>query len=301
MSYADLLAFAEQHHCPVLLHEPLSRHTSFKIGGPADVMLLPGSPDCLCAVVRFCAWHTLPCFVMGNGSNLLVRDDGYRGVIIKLGENFSGMTLLDDGVRIEVLAGTTLNSLASFALEHSLCGLEFAYGIPGTVGGAVMMNAGAYGGDIAQVIDSATCIDTNGVVHTLSFDQLDFSYRHSVFCEHPRPILSARFRLASGDRAQIKARMDQNMQSRKTNQPLHLPSAGSTFKRPEGSYASLLVDQCGLKGVRVGGAQVSEKHAGFVVNTGGATCGDVLALIDLIKTRVKAQTGFVLECEVKML
>ncbi|MDL2233504.1 UDP-N-acetylmuramate dehydrogenase [Ruminococcaceae bacterium OttesenSCG-928-L11] len=279
---------------------PLSTKCTFKIGGPAAFYLEPATEQALARIVAACHEHAVPCLVLGKGSNVLFSDDGFHGVVIGLGELFSAIALLDD-TTVFCQSGASLSRLCCFARDHGLAGLEFAYGIPGSVGGAVYMNAGAYGGEIADCILRATHIDADGTPGTLEREALALSYRHSAYSGGNRVITGAVFRLAPGDREEIAAKMADYMNRRRTKQPLDLPSAGSTFKRPEGAYASALIDQCGLKGRSVGGAQVSEKHAGFVVNTGGATCADVEALIAEVVREVQAKTGFLLEPEVRII
>ena len=265
--------------CPTLelrRDEPMRFHTTFRIGGPAALMALPKSEEEATCAVR-CAYAAgIRPFLLGNGSNLLVSDDGYDGFVIKTAEGLEGMELR--GECIVAQSGVTLARLANFALANSLTGLEFAHGIPGSLGGAVTMNAGAYDGEMKQVLRSVTFLDTQGEKRTLPAEELDLSYRHSAFSDGTRLILSAELSLRPGDPEEIRAKMEDLMARRKSKQPLEYPSAGSTFKRPTGYYAGPLIEQCGLKGARVGGAQVSEKHAGFVINRENATCAEVLAL-----------------------
>lgn len=288
--------------CPALElreRELMAGHTTFRVGGPVRLMAFPKSEAEAAAAVRAAHAVGVTPFFMGNGSNLLVADGGYEGFIVKA---FDGLnTLKLDGETVTAGAGVLLTRLANFAQEHGLTGLEFAHGIPGTVGGAMTMNAGAYGGEMCQVAESTTVLNAEGGRETLVGTEQELSYRHSAFSDGRRLILSAEFRLRSGDRAAIRARMDELMEKRRSRQPLEFPSAGSTFKRPEGHFAAALIDQCGLKGKAVGGAQVSEKHAGFVINRGGATCGDILALVELVRETVLRETGVALELEVKTL
>lgn len=276
--------------------EPMSRHTSFHIGGPAALMALPACEEEAIAAVRTAAACSIEPFFMGNGSNLLVPDKGVDRFIIKMsnlrGCHVQGNLIMADG-------GITLARLAVFAREQGLAGLEFAHGIPGTLGGAVTMNAGAYGGEMAQVVREVTCLLPDGSVEVVH--DFDFGYRHSAFSGGERLILSAKMELCSGDPAQIGARIEELARQRQEKQPLEYPSAGSMFKRPAGYFAAALIDQCGLKGLTVGGAQVSEKHAGFVINRADATCADVLELVSQVKQRVLEQTGVSLEMEVKVL
>ncbi|WP_130868358.1 UDP-N-acetylmuramate dehydrogenase [Intestinimonas massiliensis (ex Afouda et al. 2020)] len=280
-------------------NEPMSRHTTFRIGGPARLMALPWDRKEAATVVRAAAEVGVKPFFLGNGSNLLVSDRGYEGLIIKS----SGLDQTREvNRRLRAESGIPLARLAVAALDRGLTGLEFAHGIPGTLGGAVVMNAGAYGGEMAQVLTAVTYLDETGKVTTISAADCGLSYRHSLFSDHPEwLILEAEMELQPGDAGTIKARMDELSAQRRAKQPLDLPSAGSTFKRPEGHFAAALIDQCGLKGVTVGGAQVSEKHAGFLVNRGGATAEDMVRLIELVRERVLRETGVELEPEVKFL
>ncbi len=277
-------------------NESMSRHTSFRIGGPVRLMALPGTQEQAVQAVLAARQMGVEPFFLGNGSNLLVPDEGVERFVIKT----AGLRECRvDGTHIVAQSGITLARLAVFAREHGLTGLEFAHGIPGTLGGAVTMNAGAYGGEMAQVVRGVTCLYADGTVREER--EFDFGYRRSAFSDGKRMILAARMELAAGDPAEIGARMEQLAAQRQEKQPLEYPSAGSMFKRPEGYFAAALIDQCGLKGLRVGGAQVSEKHAGFVVNRGGATCADVCSLVEQIRTIVLEKTGVELEMEVKQL
>ena len=276
--------------------EPMSAHTSFHIGGPARLMALPVSREQAVCAVQAAAELGVEPFFMGNGSNLLVPDEGVERFIIKT----SGMkNCTVAGTTVTAECGITLARLAVQARDAGLTGLEFAHGIPGSLGGAVTMNAGAYDGEMAQVVTGVTCLNGDGSVEEVT--RFDFGYRRSAFSDGRRMVLSARMELAPGDPAQIAARMEELATRRRDKQPLEYPSAGSMFKRPVGYFAAALIDQCGLKGFTVGGAQVSEKHAGFVVNRGGATCADVLELVKQVKARVLEQTGVALEMEVKVL
>ena len=280
-------------------NEPMSRHTTFRIGGPARFMALPWDRKEAAAVVRAAAEVGVKPFFLGNGSNLLVSDRGYEGFVVKS----SGLDQTREvNHRLKAESGIPLARLAMAALGRGLTGLEFAHGIPGTLGGAVVMNAGAYGGEMSQVLTAVTYLDETGKLTTLPAADCGFSYRHSLFSDHPDwLILEAEMELQPGDAEAVKARMDELSAQRRAKQPLELPSAGSTFKRPEGHFAAALIDQCGLKGLTVGGAQVSEKHAGFLVNRGGATAEDMVRLIELVRERVLRETGVELEPEVKFL
>lgn len=280
-------------------NEPMARHTTFRVGGPAALMALPRTEGEARLALREAHELGIAPFFLGNGSNLLVADGGYPGFIVKLSGGFDDQREVNG----ELWAGSAqkLSQLARAAWGRRLTGLEFAAGIPGTVGGAVTMNAGAYGGEMARVVSAVRVMDRAGDVEEIPNNRCDFAYRHSAFSGGERLILSARFALTYGDPAAIKARMDNLSARRKEKQPLEFPSAGSTFKRPAGHYAAALIERCGLKGLRVGGAQVSEKHAGFIINTGGATCADILALMDRVRERVFQETGVTLEPEVRYL
>ena len=280
-------------------NEPMSRHTTFRIGGPARLMALPWDRKEAAAVVRTAAELGVRPFFLGNGSNLLVADSGYEGFVVK-SSHLDQTREVNRRLRAE--SGISLARLAVAALERGLTGLEFAHGIPGTLGGAVVMNAGAYGGEMAQILTAVTYLDETGRVVTLPASDCGLGYRHSLFSQHPDwLIVEAEMELQPGDGAAIKARMEELGQKRRAKQPLEWPSAGSTFKRPEGHFAAALIDQCGLKGLSVGGAQVSEKHAGFLINRGNATAADMRRLMELVGERVFRQTGVELEPEVKFL
>ena len=283
----------------LLYDEPMSRHTTFRVGGPAALMARPASEEEAVAAVRAARELGIEPLFVGNGSNLLVDDGGLDAFVIA---TTPGMARCErEGEVIVGGCGTLLATLANEAARASLTGLEFAHGIPGSLGGAVMMNAGAYDGEMRQVVEWVRVLDENGQVRTLSNEACEFSYRHSLFSNRNCLILAAGLKLQPGDEGGIRARMAELMAKRKEKQPLELPSAGSTFKRPAGHFAAALIDQCGLKGVSVGGAQVSPKHAGFVVNTGGATCRDIVELMELVKATVLRETGVELQAEVKYL
>ena len=279
--------------------EPMAAHTTFRIGGPARLMALPKSRKEAAAVVGAARALGFSPFFLGNGSDLLVSDQGFDGLVIKT----TGLDQTREvNRRLRAESGIPLARLAMAALGCGLTGLEFAHGIPGTLGGGVSMNAGAYGGELVQVLTAVTFLNEEGRVVTLPAQDCALTYRHSLFTDHPEwLILEAEFELSQGDPVVIKGKMDELAQKRRAKQPLDLPSAGSTFKRPEGHFAAALIEQCGLKGMGVGGAQVSEKHAGFVVNRGGATADDVRRLIELIQSTVLRETGVSLEPEVKFL
>ena len=281
-------------------NEPMSEHCSFKIGGPARLMLLPSSAEEAASALAILRSSGAQVLIVGSCTNLLIPDEGYPGAVVRMSKPASSMELLD-AVRIRAQAGATLNALAVFAAQHELTGLEFAHGIPGSVGGGVAMNAGAYGGEMRDVLESAEYVDADGVISTLSGDALGLSYRHSAFSDTDKLITSAVFRLTPGDGEAVRARMNELIEKRRASQPLDMPSAGSTFKRPKTGYAAALIDEAGLKGLRVGGAMVSTKHAGFVVNAGGATYSDVIELMREVRRRVYEFSGVLLEPEVKII
>lgn len=277
------------------LNEPMSSHTTFKIGGAADVFVKLKTKEELKEIIALSKQCDVPIFILGKGSNLLVSDKGIEGVVVSI----DGIDdIIIDGETIICGAGASLRTLCIAAQKASLSGLEFAYGIPGTVGGALYMNAGAYGGEMSQVVVSATALDADGQTVELSLNDMQLGYRTSAFKCTGLIIVSVTLKLKPGNSKQIKASMDDFFSRRRDKQPLEFPSAGSTFKRPEGYFAGALIEQNQLKGVSVGGAQVSEKHAGFVINTGNATCSDVMALINMIQNTVKIADGVELEPEV---
>lgn len=281
------------------LQEPMSKHTTFRIGGPADFYLCPHSTKEVQQTVQICKEENLPYFILGNGSNLLVSDKGYRGAIIQLWKNFSDISVKD--CCITAKAGALLSKVAAEALEEGLTGMEFASGIPGTIGGAVFMNAGAYGGEMKDIIKEVKVLDDQGEIRVLSNEEMKLGYRTSIVKEKGYTVLSAVLQLKKGDVSVIRETMEDLKNRRTSKQPLDMPSAGSTFKRPEGYFAGKLIMDSGLRGFSVGGAQVSEKHCGFVVNKGGATAEDVTALIREVQRRVKEKFGVELETEVRFL
>lgn len=283
----------------VLVEEPMDRHTTFRIGGPADYFLIPETYEQIQKILEICRREELPYFILGNGSNLLVSDQGYRGVIIQTFRNFSGVTV--DGNKIHAASGALLSAIAAAAKNASLTGFEFAGGIPGTLGGAVVMNAGAYGGEMKDVLEEVTVMDQEGQIRILKVDELEMGYRTSIIKKAGYLVLEAVIALEPGDQERIKERMRELTEQRTSKQPLEYPSAGSTFKRPEGYFAGKLIMDCGLRGYRVGGAQVSEKHCGFVINTGGATAQDVRTLMQNVSDKVFEKYGVTLEPEVKFL
>lgn len=289
-------AMAESCGCTVLFDEPMSRHTTFKIGGPAEIFVEAKSVENLKCLVSAAIESKIKYILLGNGSNILVSDKGIEGAVITLGGDFKSIELVSP-CSIACGAGVTLAKLSSFALENSLEGLEFAWGIPGTVGGAVFMNAGAYGGEIKDVLASCRHMTKDGQIVTLTGEEFRFGYRSSVYKEEGLTVLDCVFDLKKGSKEEIKSRMTDFMNRRTEKQPLEYPSGGSVFKRPKGNFAGTLIEQCGLKGASVGGACVSEKHAGFIINKGGATCQDVCRLIELVQKTVKEKTGYELERE----
>ena len=283
----------------ILDEEPLARHTSFRIGGPAAIFAQPATVDELSKLLRFLAVRGISPRILGAGTNVLAPDEGLREVVICTKDALTGLCDLGGG-KIEAFAGETLSKTAVFARNLSLTGLEFAHGIPGTVGGGIYMNAGAYGGEMKQVAMETTVLTMDGETRVFAGEAQGFSYRTSAFEDLPVIIVKTVFQLAPGDKEEISARMQELMEKRRVSQPLELPSAGSTFKRPEGAYAGALIQGANLKGVSVGGACVSEKHAGFVVNTGGATARDVKALIELVQKKVFETSGYSLQPEVRI-
>ena len=279
---------------------PLSRHSTFRIGGAADIALFPKSSEQLCGALALLREREIPTLVIGRGSNVVFADDGYRGAVV-FTEQCRKIKIKNDVVYAD--AGVLLSTLASTVRDESLSGLEFAFGIPGTLGGAIYMNAGAYGGSMSDVCISSEYYDfETGNKGCLIYGEQDFGYRKSIYQSHPeRIILGATLKLKKGMRKVITEEMRTYLEKRRTTQPLELPNAGSVFKRPEGHFAGKLIEDCGLKGLTVGGAQVSQKHAGFIVNVGGATCKDVEHLVGQIQATVLQKTGVELECEIKFL
>ena len=298
MNYDRFIQEAKTKDCDILRDEPLSRHTTFRIGGAADWMVIPHTAQAAGELYALLEREDLLWFPLGRGSNLLVGDRGYRGVELKSANKYGRLSF--DGETVEADAGVSLARLCYSAYQHGLSGLEFAWGIPGSVGGAAYMNAGAYGGEMKDVLSSVTFWE-GGEEKTFSREECGFSYRHSYFSDRDCLITRVRLALQAGEKGAVKEKMDDLLGRRYTKQPMEKPSAGSTFKRPQGSYASKLIDECGLRGFSVGGAQVSEKHCGFVVNADGATCADVLGLIAEVQRIVREKTGFSLEPEVRFL
>lgn len=298
-----LAALCQLEKIPVLWDEPMKNHTSFKIGGPAAALCAPKDRQQLRELVGFVQREGVDSWYIGNGSNLLVSDKGLNGIAILLDSGFDGEIEVD-GTVLLAPAGKKLSAVCAAACAAGLTGLEFAYGIPGSVGGAVYMNAGAYGGEMKDRLLWVEYLAPTGEIVRLEQEQLSLSYRHSRFMEEGMQgscIVCAAFGLQRGEKAAIQSEMDRILNQRRQKQPLEYPSAGSTFKRPQGAFAAQLIDKCGLKGFTVGGAQVSEKHAGFVINTGKATCADVLELTRQVRECVQEKTGYLLELEVRQL
>ena len=295
----NIIELAKKLKIEYLENEPMSLHTSFKIGGRARLVVFPKSEEDIAALVKECNSRGIRYLVVGNGSNLLVCDDGIDACVILLGKAFSAVRLIDE-TTVFAEAGAQLIKICRLALENSLTGLEFAYGIPGSCGGAAFMNAGAYGGEMKDVLYKCSHIDKYGEKGFLEGDDLKLSYRHSAYYDNNCIVTGLYLKLKKGDKAEIKAKMDDLLQRRKDKQPLEYPSAGSTFKRPEGYFAGALIEECGLKGFSVGGAQVSEKHAGFVINKGGATCSDVLELCSQVQKKIEKEKGVKLEMEIRV-
>lgn len=283
----------------VMIDEPMKNHSSFKVGGPVDILVTPHSVFQLSEILKLCKKENVPIFIMGNGSNLIVSDKGIRGVVVKIFDNLSEYSVKDN--TISVYSGMLLSKLSKIALKNELAGLEFAAGIPGTLGGAVAMNAGAYGGEMKDVVVETEYMDLDGEINTLRGDEHEFGYRTSYILKNSYIVLKSVLQLNRGKQQEIKALMDDLNKRRKEKQPLEMPSAGSVFKRPEGHFAGKLIEDCKLKGYRVGGAQVSEKHCGFIVNTGDATASDIQKLIKHIQNTVKSTYGVELQTEVRVI
>ncbi len=295
----DLRQALQNESIPFITDVSCKTLSSFKIGGDADYLIEPTDTDSLIRTIRLLDQAKIKYILLGCGSNVLFSDNGYRGAVVRLKAPFNSKEMLPDN-RIKVYAGERLSALCSFALKHSLTGMEFAYGIPGSIGGAVYMNAGAYGSEITDIFESAEILTRDLQLETRTKEQMHFSYRHSILCDNEDILVSVTLRLQPGDPDEINKKMQELMFRRTDKQPLSLPSAGSTFKRPSNGYASALIDECGLKGFAVGDAMVSTKHAGFVVNTGNASCNDILTLCDEIKRVVFEKKGVLLELEVEL-
>lgn len=299
--YKNLIDISKKLSCTVLLNESMKKHTSFKIGGNADVFIYVNNIESLKIILGLITTENIPYFIIGNGTNLLVADDGFRGVVLNLQHGLKDIEINKEENTIYCEAGVPLNKVCVCALQNNLSGLEFAWGIPGTCGGALSMNAGAYGSDISNVIESSKHLTPSGTTETLSKNELNLSYRKSIFSDKPFIISSMKFKLHKANEKDIRAKMYENISKRKSKQPLEYPNAGSIFKRPNGYFAGALIEQSGFKGKFVGGAMVSPKHSGFIINTGKATASDVSNLIYLIKDKVYKEFGVILECEIKTL
>jgi UDP-N-acetylmuramate dehydrogenase len=297
---SEILSLLKEITCAenIKTDEMMNIHTSFKIGGPADFLVTPAGRDELCLLITALNKNEVPYFVMGNGSNLLVREKGIRGVVIKLFDNFNEIKI--DGDIIIAEAGALLSKIARVALDKGLAGFEFASGIPGTLGGAVVMNAGAYSGEMKDVIVKSEYVDRQGSIYELTYDMHEFGYRKSVLQRNGGIVISSLIKLTKGDKLKIKATMNDFNGRRRDKQPLAMPSAGSVFRRPEGYFAGKMIEDCGMKGESIGGAQVSTKHCGFIVNTGNATASDVIDLINKIQDKVKDKFDVSLETEIKI-
>ena len=283
----------------ILIDEPMSKHISFRVGGPADILVKPSSEDQIKDILTFAKKENIPYLIIGNGSNLLVRDGGIRGIVIKIAENFNDFSI--EGTTVTAQSGAMLSFMGKAIMRNTLTGFEFAAGIPGTLGGAIAMNAGAYGGEMKDIVKSVRLIDSQGNIVELSNEEMQFAYRKSILSKEEYIVLSAVMELKEGNYEEIRDIMKDLTNKRVTKQPLNLPSAGSTFKRPEGYFAAKLIEDCGLKGLTLRGAQVSDKHCGFVVNLGGAQAKDILDLIYVVKSTVYSKFGVMLEEEVKIL
>ena len=295
----EIKSICESLEIPYTLSEPLKNHTSFRIGGNADIFIEVCSEESAAELIKFMGENSVKYAVIGNGSNLLVPDSGFDGAVLHFGNAFSEIET--DGEYIHCQSGASLTGVCIKARENSLSGIEFAYGIPGSIGGALFMNAGAYGGEMSDIAVSARYIDLCGNVCTILKEDMDLSYRHSIFAKKDKFITSVTVKLQKGDKSAINDKMLELMEKRRSKQPLEYPSAGSTFKRPTGNYAAALIEQCGLKGLSEGDAQVSTKHSGFVINKGSATFEDVIKLTDKVKKCVFEKTGYMLELEPEIL
>ena len=295
--YESLLNIIDKNN--IKIDEPMKKHISFRVGGPADILVKPNTEEELSALVKLIKKENIPYLIIGNGSNLLVKDGGIRGVVIELSDNFNNFEI--HGNLINAQSGALLSIVGKAALREELKGFEFASGIPGTLGGALAMNAGAYGGEMKHIVKSVRLMDMDGNIHELTNEEMEFDYRKSILSRENYIVLSAVIELEKGNYDEIKEKMADFTQRRVTKQPLSLPSAGSTFKRPPGHFAGKLIEDSGLRGLTLRGAQVSEKHCGFVVNLGNATAKDLLDLMYVVKSTVNAKYGVMLEEEVKIL
>ena len=300
MSFDKIYDYAKSIGCPSQRDVPMSKYTTFRIGGNASVMLTPTTDEQLASIIKKCKEDNIKPFIIGNGSNMLISDKGLDTVVINMCRQFPKIELVN-GDTVVCDAGATMSKVCNFALENGLTGLEFAFGIPGSAGGAAYMNAGAYGGEMKDVLVECRHIDSDGNFGSLKGEELGLAYRTSAYEHNGYIITTLVMKLSKGNKDEIRAKMQELLQRRKDKQPLEYPSAGSTFKRPEGYFAGALIEECGLKGYSVGGAQVSEKHAGFVINKGSATAKDVLDLIKYIQDKVFREKGVMLEPEVRLI
>jgi UDP-N-acetylmuramate dehydrogenase len=300
MNFDKVSTLAKKIGCEVNYDVPMSKYTTFRTGGNAKVMITPNSDDSLAKVIKCCKECEIEPLIIGNGSNMLISDNGLDTVVINMCRENAGIRYLGDG-KIECDAGVTMSKLCNFALENKLSGLEFAFGIPGSAGGAAYMNAGAYGGEMKDVLIKCSHIDHDGNFGELNCNELELGYRTSAYEKNGFIITTLTVQLKNGNPDEIKSKMQELLQKRKDKQPLEYPSAGSTFKRPTGYFAGQLIEECGLKGKSIGGAQISEKHAGFVINKGNATSTDILNLIDYVRETVLKEKGVMLEPEVRLI
>lgn len=291
----ELTELCNRFNCKLIAEANLSEYTTFKFGGNCRALININSAESMAEILQYIRKNNIKYAVIGRGSNIIASDEGFDGVILHFGNDFSGISI--NGIYITAQSGAMLSSVCRKAQESGLSGMENLFGIPGTVGGALYMNAGAYGSEMKDIVVSAEYIDENGDIQMISSENMNLSYRHSIFAENNFIIISVTLNLRYGDCDAVKSAMNECMQKRIAKQPLEYASAGSTFKRPQGSYASMLIEQCGLKGLSVGGAEVSTKHSGFVINKGGATCADVLELCEKVRSIVKENTGYILELE----
>lgn len=291
--------FEDKNFGNILFNEPMKNHTSFKVGGPADVMIIPKNEEDIINSIKFVRKNNIKYFVMGNGTNLLIKDSGIRGVVIKIADEFDRIHI--DGDQVNCQSGALLSEIGRYTLEKSLTGFEFASGIPGTVGGAITMNAGAYGGEMKDIVYKVRALDKNSNMVEFHNEEMDFRYRGSRVVDEGLIVISTQFQLKEGEQSLIKEKMEELAHKRKSKQPLEYPSGGSTFKRPEGYFAGKLIDDAGLRGLRYGDAQVSEKHCGFVINAGDASFEEVYTLIQTVQKIVKDKFGVSLETEIKII
>lgn len=297
MTYTNIIRVCEKYDCEFKRNFVLAPITTMNIGGECDVYVEPNSEGCIVELLNVCRTENIPYFILGRGSNVLIKC--FRGVVIRIRCGFGGVSVSENAITAG--AGISLGHICNFALFNSLSGMESLFGIPGSVGGALYMNAGAYGGEMKDIVKSARCVNEKGEIVEISAEDMELSYRHSVFSENGWCILSVTMELTPGDKSAIKARMSELMERRRDKQPLEYPSCGSTFKRPKDGFAAALIEECGLKGYTVGGAQVSEKHSGFVINRGNATFEDVMGVVNHVKQVVREQKGVELECEMLIL